>query len=372
VLGLAAAAAGFFLSLLVFTLLFHPEHSIFASDHYYPVGYGATDSSSLHYVAQRGSLTFAGAVDRRTAYFGDAKTVEVANVSDPERPTSEGRAGVPLANDIALTEDYAYVVNNGLSVAGDASDDFGVRVIARSDSTTPQEVGALNTDGTPVSVAIAGSYAYVAEGAVRVIDVSDPARLRETGTFGEDVTEVVTSDGHAYLAGGEGLHVFDVTDPAAPRAMGALALDDSPADLAVSDDVAYVAVDDLKASEDADGVNHGLRVVDVSDPAAPEKVAVFDTPGPISGVAVNEGRACIAYAVPDEDETAFEVPDEYELLQIIDVTDPSALRPGDTFVLQDYSDAGGDVDVMDIALSGSYAYIAGWHAGLLVVELPEK
>jgi hypothetical protein len=315
----------------------------------------------MRYVAQWGYFSFAVTADRQTVYIGNQ-----GMASNPEHPVQTSEVPVTHAEDIALDGDYAYVVNTGKTRAGDFSDDVGLRVVARSDSTSLKG-GAFDTDGSPTSVAVAGSYAYVAEGPVRIIDVSNPARPRKIGTFAEDVDEVIVRGERAYLAGRGGLQVFDISDPTSPRILGTLALDDLPADLALSGAFAYVAVNDLQLGDDADGVNHGLRIVDISEPSVPREVAAFDTPGPISGVAVDGRRACITYTGYRRDEP--------ERLQVIDVTDPTALQPSETFVLENPAGAevvGGGIRVMDIAVTEGYAYVAGWHAGVVAVELPRE
>jgi hypothetical protein len=69
----------------------------------------------------------------------------------------------------------------------------------------------------------------------------------------------------AYIArGGAGLQIVDVSDPAAPVAVGGFDLPYSASDVDVVDNFAYVV----------NGA--GLYVLDVSDPAAPVAVGSFD------------------------------------------------------------------------------------------------
>jgi hypothetical protein len=82
---------------------------------------------------------------------------------------------------------------------------------------------------------------------------------------------------------GSGLRVVDVSNPAAPTEVGSY---DTPAnahDVAVADGRAFVA-------------NHssGLRVVDVSNPSAPTEVGSYDTPGNPWGVSVADGYTYVA------------------------------------------------------------------------------
>jgi hypothetical protein len=58
-------------------------------------------------------------------------------------------------------------------------------VIDISNPSSPREVGAYDTPGSAVDVAVSGSYAYVADGGagLRVIDVSNPSSPREVGFY---------------------------------------------------------------------------------------------------------------------------------------------------------------------------------------------
>ncbi len=70
------------------------------------------------------------------------------------------------------------------------------------------------------------------------------------------------------MADDDGLRVIDVSNPAAPVEIGALDTPDCAYDVEVVGDLAYVA--DSRIS--------GLRVIDVSNPAAPVEIGALDTP----------------------------------------------------------------------------------------------
>jgi len=81
--------------------------------------------------------------------------------------------------------------------------------------------------GEAIGVAVAGSYAYVADGqsGLQVIDVSNPAAPAITGTVDtpEDASGVAVAGSYAYEADcASGLQVIDVSNPAAPAIEGAL------------------------------------------------------------------------------------------------------------------------------------------------------
>jgi hypothetical protein len=109
-------------------------------------------------------------------------------------------------------------------------------------------VGGYNTSGSAQGVALSGNYAYVAD----------------------------------YLAG---LQVIDVSNPANPQRVGGYNSSGGAVNVAVSG--AYVYVADTVAS-DASGkiyVGDGLLVIDVSNPANPQRVGGYN----ISGYAAGRG-----------------------------------------------------------------------------------
>jgi hypothetical protein len=96
----------------------------------------------------------------------------------------------------------------------------------------------------PYLVAVEGDYAYCAA-----------HRLEEF-------------ENHAFRPANSALEIYDIGDPARPRIVGLLAVEGLIADLVVNGGIAYLA-----------GAGDWLRVVDVSDPAAPTEVRVIEGTG---------------------------------------------------------------------------------------------
>jgi len=84
------------------------------------------------------------------------------------------------------------------------------------------------------------------------------------------------------VAGGGGLRVVDVSNPASPTEIGFYDTPGWARGVAVSGSTAYVADYD------------GLRVVDVADPATPVGRGIYVTPGNANGVAVAGNTAYVA------------------------------------------------------------------------------
>jgi len=213
--------------------------------------------------------------------------------------------------------------------------------------------------GATQAIAVQGDYAYVGVGLrLVVLDVSDPAELREVGAsqpfphFVEDVVAeagawdspgyaegVAIADNIAHIADGPyGLRVVDVTNPAHPTEIG-FAYDMNFAfDVVVEGSYAYIAA-----------AGAGLLIADVSDPAHPVELASLDTPGYAYGIDVVRDTAYVA--------------DGWEGLYMVNVTDPSSYEtPGWAF---------------DVVASDNLAYVANAFKGLQIVDItdpvhPEK
>jgi hypothetical protein len=133
-------------------------------------------------------------------------------------------------------------------------------------------------------LAVVGAVAYVECRGLHLIDVSDPAApfelsaVSSAGPGGIDV-----HDGLAYLAGSRGLSILDVSNPAAPLEIGSAETRDA-FDVEVADARAHVAT------------QLGLQVFDVSDPDSPPALGGF--PALARGVALADG---LVYVAADSD-----------------------------------------------------------------------
>ena len=140
----------------------------------------------------------------------------------------------------------------------------GVLTAAAQDQGGWKVVGQIG--GATQAVAVQGSYAYVGVGMrLVVLDVSNPSDLREVGVtppFPHLVEDIAISGTLAYVAaGGAGLRVVDVSNPALPTEVGAWDSHGYAQGVTVAGTIAYLA----------DGP-YGLRLVDISKPSQPVEV----------------------------------------------------------------------------------------------------
>ena len=237
------------------------------------------------------------------------------------------------AKAVAVAGSYAYV----------ADQDYGLRIIDVSNSKAPKEVGSFENLGWSSEVVVVGSYAYVAHGGgLSIIDVSNPTSPIEIGFCYTSGKGVAVAGSYAYVADGDyGLHIIDVSNPTSPVEIGFCSTPGDPQGVAVAGSYAYVA----------DWMS-GLRVIDVSNPRSPIEVGSCSPPYYANKVAVAGSYA-------------FET-DEYYFaktmgLHIIDVS-----NPGSPTEIGFCSTPG---DPCGIALEGPYAYIADWMDGLQVIDV---
>jgi hypothetical protein len=169
-------------------------------------------------------------------------------------------------------------------------------------------------------------------------------------TWSPQVNGVVVKGNLAYVAAyGDGLAIYDVTDPSNPNLLG---MADTPydcSDVALDGDYAYVA----------DWHSPGFCVIDVSDPALPNVVGTAgDTPSP------NYWK--VAVANPD---TVY-VLDHYNGVRVVDVTDPTNPELVGLIGIGGYA--------WDLMVQGEYLYVVDDINGLhifdksLTAEEPEE
>src|SRR3990172_2867887 len=125
--------------------------------------------------------------------------------------------------------------------------------------------------GTTYTVAVQGNYAYFGVGPRLVIlDIGNPASpalVGQTGVLPGAVRDVALAGNYAYLADYYGgLRIIDISNPAAPSETGFYGTPGEAWGVAVAGSYAYIAAGDS-----------GLRIIDVSNPAAPRQTGVFNT-----------------------------------------------------------------------------------------------
>ncbi len=257
--------------------------------------------------------------------------------TQPTEPTSEpellkvvGQIGGPTQA-VAVQGDYAYV-------------GVGLRLVVLDVSapTTPREVGATEPFEWYVEdVAVSSDTAYVAAGGegLYIVDISDPAHpavlgVHDTTGYAEGVA---IAGEYAYIADGPmGLLILDISDPTRPLEVGTAYSLSYAFDVAMQGHYAYLAA-----------AGAGLLVVDITNPVQPVEVGFYKTPGYAYAITLSDGEAHIASG--------------WEGLSIVDITDPRWSK-----LLSTYDTPGWAFDVVTV---GDTAYIADAFGGLCIIDV---
>jgi CSLREA domain-containing protein len=313
------------------------------------------------------------AVVGNRAFVADGSSgLRVVDVSDPSSPREiTGLGATGPAHQVEIEDGLVYVLDAG----------FGLRVF---DPMTLAPVGALAVVDSPAYLTVAGGVAYVADRSIglRLLDVSDPAAPEAVGFLYLSVLDVEVAGTLAYLgesgvSGSVGLRIFDVSDPSDPDEVGTFETGGA-ADVEIVGDLAYLA-------------SRGLRVVDVSNPAAPVGLgSLLLASGPLEvadGVAYTAAGSA-GLLVTDVSEPTrparlgslpvagwdVEVAGDHAYaaglsggvhgLHIFDVSDPAMPRVG--FVEIFFGE-----EIRDVEVAGSFAYLGVYNSGLHVIDVSD-
>jgi hypothetical protein len=339
----------------------------------------------MEIVGQFGGFCDAVAVAGNIAYVGAGPSLLVFDISQPSAPIIIDRYLVPdsYIGDIVVDGQYLYVGFNsglhildisnptelqlvsvfevlgglagvnGVAVAGTrayiAAGGAGLEIIDVSNPASPQHMGVYDTPGSASHVAVSGNYAYIADWTSKqllIIDVADPANPSLTGSyldgvspFGSSILDVTVVGNLAYIAAsGSGLKILNVSNPAAPTLLGQYNSSGSSRGVIVQGNRAYVADDTA-----------GLLVIDVTTSSSPALLGTYNSPGYAYNVAVTGNVALLA--------------DDAFGLEVINISNPASMAPYAIYK------TGGEAS--DLAISGNHAYMVDFEFGLLNLDISD-
>ena len=246
--------------------------------------------------------------------------------------------------------------------------DKGLWMVDISDPAHPQDLGIAPVEVTS-NLIVTGDIAYgsgqMYDG-VSVSDVSDVRNVGEIARIDLSTREhwLAVSRDHLFVGIGQTLTVYDVSIPSSPEQVGTCVLE-------VSQDLVtelpfpepgqihwanWANIIDLQASGDYVYVTFGagqLRIIDVSDPAAPHEVADVDLGGFAIALTLEDD---LLYVTKSDAET--------QLLQlcIVDISNPESPGLLDTIVTESIFGFGGATYGycwMRPQVIGNYIYVAG-------------
>lgn len=297
----------------------------------------------------------------------------VIDLTDPANPAVIGSLATPGSANGTSYEDGILAVAQGAS---------GVGFYDVSNPASPTSLASHASNGFCTFVQLRNGLAYLADAAgLRIIDASTPGAPVLLGAFeaaGGSCYELAfaPASNHVYLAGLGGVFKLDVSNPAAPTVAASAAIangfscNGSPGRVVAAarfsglhvlsesfEPAAQIPNAGFSMKLEFDGTTlyvadlaGGVRLWDLSNPAAPVFLAKVDTHPNCQNLAV---EADILYAVNSNNTGAG--------LVMTDVADPAAPAPLSVF---DTANA-----TMDVAVSGTLAVLANGFGGLRTVDV---
>ncbi len=170
-------------------------------------------------VDQIGGATLAVAVQGNLAYVGTGPRLTVWDLADPARPIQRGQSELlaGLVTTILIDRGHAWV----LCRSTDASS-FSVQALDLADPARPRAVGALALAGTPMDLAAAGGWLWVAAGGggTLIVDARQPSRPRLAVKRPDPAFALEIQGTRAFVLERARLLVWDATDPSQATPLG--------------------------------------------------------------------------------------------------------------------------------------------------------
>lgn len=203
------------------------------------------------------------------------RNLVILSIEDPARPVVVGKLeNVGNLRQVVVQDDIAYVT---------ARED-GVFVVDVSDRTAPKLLSHYDSVEFATGIAVSGHYAFVAQRwfGVEILDIANPEELRHVSVVrvGE-AQSCVVSDGYLYAGAWEECRVAicDVRNPADPKQVAEVELNGRGDGLCVENGILYAAYGhhqpgaELSLDDPRYGNGNGMDIWDVSDPAAPKQLS---------------------------------------------------------------------------------------------------
>ena len=154
--------------------------------------------------------------------------------------------------------------------------------------------------------------------------------------YGATAYAVAVTNNRAYLAGTDGLHIYDLSNPSGPVEVGHTETGSGPTSVAITDHYAVLA-----------NYNKGLRIYDIADPTNLVYVEYTNDVGKGQCVTVSGKYAYLA--------------NDFDGLRIYDIWNPS------TPVSIGHANDGGKA--FGVKVSGHYAYLANYDDGFRIYDV---
>ena len=303
----------------------------------YLVQAAGSDEVDIHLVSQLGGSVWAVDVEGDYAYVGMGASLVILDVSDPSSPIAVGKlAGFPdFISDIDVYGTRAYLADYS----------GGLQVVDISTPESPVLLGAYQTMQPIYRVYVRDDCAYITERSVlHIIDIRNPSNLYWVGGWqsGSIISDIEFDGDYLYVVDGiEGLEIIDISNPSNPFVASNYdteIITDSFSSVCLSGILAYV---NCRGS--------GMLVIDVSEPTEPSLVSRQES-------SISSTRSTLIGSL------IYWV-DQESGLRALDITDPYSSIEDSTASVEL------EGTIRDVCISGGYAYVASWEAGLQILSM---
>ena len=269
-------------------------------------------------------------VDKGYAYVTNNDGVVIFNVQLPERPRKIGVISTGVTFGICVENDLAYVLGR-----------HGLVIADVSEPANPKKLQEYVIEEYKQRVQVEDNYVYIAsDSGLEILEASESGKITAIAQFGDGRARGIdVCDGIAYLAVPDnGVEVIDVTNPARPQKITTVDGTKGACDVHVHDEYLYVARHEA-----------GIAILNISDKRSPKLVGSFrnDNGGEVKGV-WGDGRYL------------FIVSNRVEMFNVSEPTNP--------YEIGEYSKRGGH----DLCVDGKFVYIASGREGLLILQFDEN
>lgn len=304
------------------------------------------------------------------AYLADsAGALLIVDVRDPQHPQQIAR--YPFASQLdalSVEQGCAYLVSGK-----------NLTILDVANPHAPQQLASFALPSAAAAAQVLDGHAYLAlpKAGLSILDVRDPASIREVGRFRGEVSDLAVVQGHAYLANGTtGLTVVDVSEPKQPRWLGSF--NRSGAVTSLHYDNGYVALRNERSE---------IALIDVRNPKFLKMVAVQRMTQPFNAIALAQKHVLagtdtsletLDFSVPMPDvvniganfggsrravirDQILYVADWFSGLHLYDISEPGALRH-----LSAYHTQGSPKGVV---VRGAHAFVADDDHGVQILDI---
>jgi hypothetical protein len=254
--------------------------------------------------------------------------------------------------------------------------DFGIDIYNITNLQNPERINVIITPQNDFFIKDTFLY-LIGTDTFKIFNISNPLSPYLLGSVADSGYSIYVSGNYAYLGARWGLYILDVTDPRNPVRINTLSGGAQVKAIWVEDTLCYYTISNPESKfvianvadphnpSEVGSLNNvsgidiykigyfvylpAFDIIDVSIPSFPARISHLDLPGWDNGVWVNSpfGHAFVA--------------DDWEGLQVINISDPTNPQADTSLLKADYS--------YDVVVDTNYAYVANNYCGLKIIDI---